>query len=211
MVLAARYDRETGVLKVDLRYSVQRFIQLLRRAGYECEYNQVKEASSSEVKNHSNLVIAFRGAVPTHEQLKDFWAHATYGTSYQVYQRPVYDIGGLARYLSKYLSKQLEEEPAPEAPLDRGYQIATPSRATDYVSRSRGWLPIGAEKEWKRLFIEYAVIWLCDRGFYHTDCKETWDRWLSWLLSQPPPSKIVGRPIVPALDGYIESAEALPA
>ena len=62
-------------------------------------------------------------------------------------------------------------------------------RVSTYATFSRGWLPTGAESEWKRIFVERAVIWCCDRGFFHTDLRDTNERWYDWLKRQEWPWK----------------------
>lgn len=184
---------------VNLRYATQRFIQKLRRKGLALEYLRVVEPNGAGITNHANLVIASKGELPSKHELKDTWAASTYGTSYELESAQVQDVGMLSRYLSKflgsYLSKSFEGRgeatgeggnPA-EGGLDSRYQNATrATRVTDYVTTSRNWLPVGAEKEWKRLFVECAVIWLCDRGFFHTDLRDTTERWLEWVVLTGP-------------------------
>ncbi len=205
VVIAMRYDQLTGRLRGNLRYSTQRFIQKLRRGGLRVEYLRVVEPNESGVKNHANLVMAVYGEVPTKHEMKDAWAAATYGTSFELESSRVQDVGQLSAYLSKflgaYLSKTLDEsgpdvDSVPEGAhsaegasspvgLDNRYHNATAStRVSEYVTSSRDWLPLGAEKEWKRLFRENAYFWTCDRGFVHTTLGETGPKWLAWIDRQ---------------------------
>lgn len=182
LTLAMRYEK--GVLKGDLRYSTQRFIQTLRRKGLSLEYLRVIESTQAGVRNHAHLILSVKGGeLPPEHELKDIWAHSTYGSSFEVKLYPAnQDIGWLSRYLSKalgsYLSKSFPEASSGERGLDSSCQNAT------NVSTSRGWLPKGAEHEWKRLFRENAFIWSCSRGFYHTDLGETSPKWLNWIDRQ---------------------------
>lgn len=166
---------------------MQRFIQKLRRKGIELEYARVTEESHAGVRNHAHLVIASRGELLGDHDLKDLWASSTYGTSFEVKSAKVSDVGVVSRYMSKalgsYMSKSFPE--AGGRGLDSGYQNATArTRVTAYATFSRGWLPEGSEVEWKRLFRENAYVWLCDRGFYHTEIGDTSVKWLSWLDRQ---------------------------
>jgi hypothetical protein len=194
VVVAAR--TKDGRTVVPLRYATQRFIQKLRREGYRIEFGKVKEPNSRRIVNHANLVIMSDRPLPSKHVLKDMWAGSTYGTSFELESAPVTDVGMLARYLSKFLGSYLtktwtgegtgqQASPA-EGGLDSRYQNATvQTRVSEYVTWSRGWLPVGAEKEWKRLFVENAVVWLCDRGFFHTDLRDTSVKWIEWLKRQP--------------------------
>jgi len=220
VTLAMKYGVENGELAVEgrdaLRKSIQRFIQMLRRRFYKglceglpkwkvqqhrtaflerasrsIEYLDVKECTDAGVTNHGHLVIASYGDLPSEHEMKDMWATATYGTSYEVKSVPAstLDVGWLTRYLSKalgsYLSKSMGDPEAEGRGLDRSCQNATDSgRISDHVSTSRGWLPHGAQKEWSRLFKECAFIWTCDRGFFHTNMGSTGARWLEWLDRQ---------------------------
>jgi len=184
VTLAMRYDVGTGELKGDLRYSTQRFIQILRRKGLELEYLRVVETTQAGVTNHAHLVLAVKGDFPPEHDLKDAWAHATKGSSYQVKSiRANADVGWLSRYLSKalgsYLSKSFPE--AEGRGLDGSDRNAT---VQAHVSTSRGWLPTGAESKWVEFFHKNAFFWLCDRGFWHTDMGETGKRWLEWINLQ---------------------------
>lgn len=180
-----RYDSK-GEVAAPLRGCVQRLVQTLRRRKLVIEYLRVIEPTQAGVRNHAHLVLAAKGGELLAEHaLKDIWAHATYGTSYEVKLVPAssLDVGWLSRYLSKALGSYLSKSfPGAEGGgLDSSCQNAT---ANDYVSSSRGWLPVGSEKEWKRLFRENAFIWLCDRGFYHTNLGDTGVKWLNWIDSQ---------------------------
>jgi len=194
LTLAMRYDRETGVLAVHLdhlkhprdpmHYCVDRFMQIIRRRNLSIEYLRVVESTKEGVKNHAHIVLAVKGGdLPGEHELKNVWSHATYGTSYEVKAYPAnQDVGWLTRYLSKALGSYLSKEIVDPEGLDGRCQNATPA---NYVSTSRGWLPEGAEKAWKRLFMENAFIWTCDRGFYHTDLGDTSVKWYAWLSRQP--------------------------
>lgn len=184
LTLAMRYDRGTGRLKGNLRYSTQRFVQMLRRSGRSVEYLRVIESTAEGVKNHAHLVLAVDGEMPSDHAVKSMWARATYGSSFEAKAiRASPDVGQLTRYLSKalgsYLSKSFPD--AEGVGLDRSDRSAT---VRDHVSTSRGWMPDGAEAKWKELFRENAFIWLCDRGFYHTDLGETSVKWLRWVDSR---------------------------
>ena len=187
LTLAMRYDRSTGHLKGDLRYSTQRFIQILRRKGLSIEYLRVIESTAQGAKNHAHLVLAVKGELPPEHDLKDVWSRATYGTSFEVKNiRANQDIGWLSRYLSKALGSYLMKNQFPEGSeatggLDGSYHNAT---VKNHVSTSRGWLPVGAEAEWKHLFRKNAFFWMCDRGFYHTDLGKTTSKWLNWIDRQ---------------------------
>jgi hypothetical protein len=187
-----RYDPTTGRLKGNLRYSTQRFIQKLRRKGIKLEYAMVKETTAKGTRNHAHLVIASRGELPNDHGLKDVWAAATYGTSFEVQSAEVKDVGVVSRYMAKamgaYMAKGFDAVSVPEAEgggLDSGYQNATgKTRVSAYATFSRGWLPKGATDEWKRLFRENAFFWLCDRGFFHTNLGDTAVKWLGWIDRQ---------------------------
>lgn len=179
-----RYDVATGELKMPLRYAVQRFVQILRRRGYKLEFKRVVEPNTRGVKNHANLVFAFDGAAPDNHYLKGVWMKATEGSSFEVASAPVKDVGQLSRYLAKYLSGYLAKTLDSPGGLDSNVHNATRKRVETYVSESRGWLPVGSEKEWKRLFVENAVIWTCTRGFFHTDLRDTSVKWYAWLMRQ---------------------------
>src|SRR6266852_1987645 len=101
VVVAMRYDELTGRLKGNLRYSTQRFIQMLRRKGVKLEYLRVVEPNGRGVKNHANLVLAVKGDLPSKHELKDTWSTATYGSSFELESSRVKDAGSLATYLSK--------------------------------------------------------------------------------------------------------------
>lgn len=181
VVVAMRYDRSTGKLAGNLRYATQRFVQILRRRGYLFEYIQVKEPNGSGIENHSNFVLAVKGATPSKREMKDVWAHATYGTSFELESAPVEDVGGVSRYLAKFLGSYLSKSFPGEAGLDSTSRMQRPE---SYVSKSRDWLPMGATKEWSRLFVENAVVWTCDRGFFHTDLRDTTVKWLDWVAKR---------------------------
>ena len=51
------YDKASGALSVNLKDSVNRFVQLLRRMGFKFEYFHVVEPTAAGVENHANLVI----------------------------------------------------------------------------------------------------------------------------------------------------------
>jgi hypothetical protein len=193
IVLTLRYDKETGGLAANLKDSVNRFTQILRRMGFSFEYFRVVEPTAAGVVNHANLVIRWTEA-PTRvlphvlvrmnnrlvfspRLVSSLWSRATLGTSSVVYSQPVYLDGsdswrgtpeGLVSYLSKYLSKSIGDP------------------GSSYVTHSRNWLPIGSSAEWKRLFVEYAVRYVCDRGFWHTDVSDVLSHWFLWLTSQRP-------------------------
>lgn len=57
IVLTIRYDKETGALSANLKDSVNRFTQLLRRMGFSFEYFRVVEPTAAGVVNRANLVI----------------------------------------------------------------------------------------------------------------------------------------------------------
>jgi len=166
------------------------------------EYVCVMEPTEEGVYNHANLVIASNGPLPSDSVLSDIWAHSTYGTSYNVSTSIVKreKQAGLASYLAKnlgnYLSKTMQEgeeegrveqggeETGAEGAAWKSDRIATRKRVSNYVSHSRGWLPYGAQEEWKRLFVQEAYFWRCDRGFYHTEMGQTMPKWLGWLRRQ---------------------------
>ena len=191
IVLTLRYDRGTGTLSADLKDSVNRFTQLLRRMGFRFEYFRVVEPTSAGVVNHANLVVRWTeppSQVSPHVLVRmngrlvfsprlvsSLWSRATLGTSSVVYSQPVELDGsdswrgtpdGLVSYLSKYLSKSIGDT------------------GSSYVTHSRDWLPAGASAEWKRLFVEFAVRYVCDRGYWHTDVSEVLSRWFLWLTHQ---------------------------
>jgi len=193
IVLTVRYDKETGSLAANLKDSVNRFTQLLRRMGFLFEYFRVVEPTVAGVVNHANLVIRWTEppSVVSHNVLvrmngrlifsprlvSSLWNRATLGTSSVVYSQPVELDGsdswrgtpeGLVSYLSKYLSKSIGDS------------------GSSYVSHSRDWLPTGSSAEWKRLFVEFAVRYVCNRGFWHTDVSNVISRWLLWVTSQRP-------------------------
>ena len=173
IVLTISYDKETGVLAANLKESVNRFTQLLRRMGYSFEYFRVVEPTAVGVVNHANLVVRWielpsrvspgvlvrmgRNLVFSPRRVSALWSPATLGISSAVYSQPVELDGsdswrgtpeGLVSYLSKYLSKSLGES------------------GSHYVSHSRNWLPSGSSAEWKRSFVEYAARYVCDRGYW---------------------------------------------
>lgn len=189
-VVTVSYDIVTGVLAADLKDSVNRFTQLLRRLGFKFEYFRVVEPTARGVVNHANLVI--RWDAPPERVLpgvlvtmnghltfsptlvSELWRRATMGTSYVVYSEPVFLDGsdswqgtpeGLVSYLSKYLSKSI-------------------GGSKGYVSHSRNWIPKGSTAEWKRLFVEFAVRYTCNRGYWHTDVSAVVPKWLAWVVKQ---------------------------
>ena len=152
-VLTLLYDKSTGELASDLKESVNRFTQLLRRMGLEFEYFRVVEPTAQGVVNHANLVIRWtkdpreistdtlvtmKGHSTFSPRLvSQLWKRATLGTSYVVYSEPVFLDGsdswrgtpeGLVSYLSKYLSKSL-------------------GGSKSYVTHSRNWVPKGSTAE----------------------------------------------------------------
>lgn len=188
-VLTVRYDKSSGVLSVNLKESVDRFVQLLHRKGFSFEYFRVVEPTSVGVVNHANLIVRWNEdprrnspnvvmrmggrAVFSPRLVSALWNRATLGTSSVVYSQPVELDGsdtwigtpeGLVSYLSKYLSKSIGES------------------RSHYVSHSRNWLPQGSTVEWKTLFVEGAVRYVCDRGFWHTDVSAVLPKWLSWVV-----------------------------
>ena len=189
VVLTLRYDKSTGVVSANLKESVNRFVQLLRRMGLSFEYFRVVEPTAAGVVNHANLVIRWNSdpgrSLPgvldelegrltfSPRLVSDLWKRATLGTSCVVYSQPVELDGsgtwkgspeGLVSYLSKYLSKSIGDS------------------GSHYISHSRNWLPRGSTVEWKTLFVEHAVRYCCDRGFWHTDVTAVLPRWLSWVV-----------------------------
>jgi hypothetical protein len=189
LVLTLRYEKSSGVLSANLKESVNRFVQLLRRMNYSFEYFRVVEPTAAGVVNHANLVIRWnedprwnspdvlvrmKGRLVFSPRLVSaLWNRATLGTSSVVYSQPVELDGsdtwkgtpeGLVSYLSKYLSKSIGDS------------------GSNYVSHSRSWLPQGSTGKWKNLFVEYAVRYCCDRGFWHTDVSAVLPRWLSWVV-----------------------------
>ena len=193
IVLTLRYDKGTGALAASLKDSVNRFTQLLRRMGFSFEYFRVVEPTAAGVVNHANLVIRWTEAptlvspdvlvrmgnrlVFSPRLVSSLWNRATLGTSSVVYSQPVELDGsdswrgtpeGLVSYLSKYLSKSIGDA------------------SSSYVTHSRNWLPTGSSAEWKRLFVEFAVRYVCDRGYWHTDVSSVLTLWLFWVTSQRP-------------------------
>lgn len=184
VTLAMRYD-ETGNTKGDLRYSVQRFVQKLRRTGITLEYSRVTEETTVGVRNHAHLVIASNRGLPGEHDLKDVWASVTYGTSYQIKRAMVNDFGVVSRYMAKALGSYMAKSFKNPEGLDSSYLNATDKpRVSTYATFSRGWLPAGASTEWVNLFKKHAYFWLCDRGFYHTELGDTMIRWLGWVRRQ---------------------------
>lgn len=188
-VLTLRYDKESGALAADLKDSVNRFVQLLRRMGFSFEYFRVVEPTAAGVVNHANMVVRWSEEparvrsdalvmlngrqVFSPRLVSSLWSRATLGTSSVVYSQPVVLDGsdawqgtpeGLVSYLSKYLSKSLG------------------TSKMSYVSHSRNWLPAGSVATWKALFVEFAVRYTCDRGYWHTDVSNVLPKWLTWVV-----------------------------